>query len=391
MQVGEPISVAPPSSTPDDVEFAAELVSVNFKGSLKTSHAKAEITGPHWEKGKEGEVVDDWKDMAKKLGLPPEPYSKRAAVFLVKGSAGGAYDVEVKVKVTKSKNVSGDAKLLGNFNGLVIEGKCPTGAGEHVVAAKLTEPPEDIQAFRGRIGWGLEVPSYGGSVSLGTTLAEVYFILGLPTTQYKKGVWVEVLRFLCGKVGVTGLKEPSAANAKVTRYCHGSHGLRYDTDDGAPQYGTSPRGGTFQLTGYMERRRDICNCYDQASAIQVLVGALGIRVAWLYLDPFGYIKATTLVGVGRCNSPFFGNDERKKLVAWNDPGRTGFGNHAFAGTAAGTTNGKILDACGGPHTGTETASEYVAASIDSTPALYVGWAPGTAAQIVVLPDIANVA
>jgi hypothetical protein len=181
MQVGEPVSVAPPSTPPDDVEFEAELVSVTFKSTLKTSHAKATINGPHWETGKEGEITDDWKDMAKKLRLPPEPYSKRAAVYLVKG-AGGSYDIDVKVKVTKSKNVSGDAKLVGNLKGLTAEGTCPTGAGEHTVPAKFTEPPEDIQGYRGRMGWGLEAISAGRSVSLGTSLAEVYFILGNPTT-----------------------------------------------------------------------------------------------------------------------------------------------------------------------------------------------------------------
>ena len=46
MQVGEPVSVAPPSTPPDDVEFEAELVSVTFKSTLKTSHAKATINGP---------------------------------------------------------------------------------------------------------------------------------------------------------------------------------------------------------------------------------------------------------------------------------------------------------------------------------------------------------
>jgi hypothetical protein len=40
VQVGEPVSVAPPSSPPDDVEFEEKLASVTFKSTLKTSHAK---------------------------------------------------------------------------------------------------------------------------------------------------------------------------------------------------------------------------------------------------------------------------------------------------------------------------------------------------------------
>ena len=41
--------------------------------------------------------------------------------------------------MTKSKNVSGDGKLIGDFKGLTIEGTCPTSAGEHTVAAKVIE------------------------------------------------------------------------------------------------------------------------------------------------------------------------------------------------------------------------------------------------------------
>jgi hypothetical protein len=390
VQVGEPVSAAPPGPSADNVEFDAELVSVTFKGSLKTSHGRATISGPHWEAGKDSQLTDDWKDMARKLGLSPEPYSRRAAVYLIKGAAGASHDVQVKVKVNKSRNVSGEARLIGNLKGLTVEGKCPTSVGEHVVAATFTDVPEDIQQYRGRMAWALEVPS-AASVNLGTSLAEVYFIVGPPTKPYAKvGVWSEVLRFLCGKVGVLGLKEADAINDRVTRYCHGEHRLRYDTDHGAAHYGTYPGGGVFRLGDYMRRTRSVCNCYDQASAVQVLVGALGIRVAWLYLDPFGYIKPTNLVGVGLCNNPFFGRDERKRVVPWNSPERTAFGNHAFIGTTRSLAT-KIFDACGGPHTGTERAAEYVDSSIDRTAALYGSqYSPGTAADIVVQSDVANV-
>jgi len=381
MEIGELVSVAPPAPPPPpDTEFAAELVSVTFKSGVKTSHAQAEVTTPHWEAGKESEVEDDWKDMAKKLGLPPEPYSKRAAVYLVKGKAGAGCDVEVKVKVTKSKNVSGDGKLRGNFNGLSIEETCPTGAGEHTVVAKITEPPETIQSYRGKIGWGIEVDSASLSVELGTTLAEIYFILDKPTAPYSADVvWAEVLRFLCGKVGVVGESDGKNAGAKVTAYCHGSHGLRYDTKKGASHYGVGPLGGAFDLKDYIQRLTPLCNCYDQAAAVQALSGALGVPVGWCYLEPFGFIKTTNLVGVGECNNPFFGLDDSKKLVAVDSPARTAFGNHAFA--SAPSSN--ILDACAGPHTGTESRDQYVAASIDDTPSLYGdGFRAGKASDIV---------
>jgi hypothetical protein len=356
MEIGELVSVAPPAPPPPpDTEFAAELVSVTFKSGVKTSHAQAEVTPPHWEAGKEAAIEDDWTDMAKKLGLPAAPYSKRVAVYLVKGKAGASYDVEVKLKVTKSKNVSGDGKLRGNFNGLSIEGTCPTGTGEHTVVATITEPPETIQSYRGKIGWGIEVDSASLSVELGTTLAEIYFILGKPTAPYSAdGVWAEVLRFLCGKVGVVGQNDGKDAAQKITTYCHSAHGLRYDTDHGASHYGVGPLGGDFELKDYIARGIPSCNCYDQAAAVQALSGALGVSVGWRYLRPFGYIKPTNLVGVGQCNNPFFGSDDSKKLVAVDSPDRTAFGNHAFA--SAPSKN--ILDACAGPHTPLESVRTH---------------------------------
>jgi hypothetical protein len=387
LQVGEPVSVAPPPPPSTDTEFVAELISVTFKSGVKTSQAQAEVKTPHWETGKEAEITDDWKATAKTLGLAAEPYSRRAAVYLVKGAAGAVYDVEVKVKVTKSKNVSGDGKLLGNFKGLTIEGTCPTGAGEHTIAAKITNPPEDIQVYRGKIGWGIEVASASVSASLGSTLAEIYFILGKPTSPYDKGVWAEVLRFLCGKASVVGLKDAKQVAANVTTYCHSRHGLRYDTDHGASHYGVSGYGGAFSLDDYMVRAKASCNCYDQAAAVQALSGALGVLLGWRYLAPFGYIKPTNLVGVGQCNNPFFGSDSAKKLVAFDSPGRTAFGNHAFVAAAT----GNILDACAGPHKGEESASQYVTASIDATPALYGGgFRAGTATDIVPAPGVASV-
>jgi hypothetical protein len=390
MDFGEPICVAPPSTTPPDKEFAVELVSVTFKSGVKASHGQAEIVPPHWEVGKEKEIADDWKDMAQRLGLPAEPYSKRAAVYLIKNAAGGKYDVEVKVKVTKSVNVSGDGKLVGNLNGLVIEGTCPTSAGEHTVAAKIAEPPETIQSYRGMISWGLDVESVPTCLSMGSTLAEIYFVLAKPKPRpYNNGVWSEVLRFLCGKVGVVGEKEVDAVAAKVTKYCHTLHKLRYDTSRGASWYGVGNLGGVFNLNDYMIRASTRCNCYDQAAAVQALSIALGATIGWRYLNPFGYIKPTNLVGVGQCNNPFFGADDAKKMVAEDSADRTAFGNHAFANIPS----GNILDGCAGPHTGSESPDQYVSASIDDTPSLYASYAgrPGKASDIVPGTGVSGVA
>lgn len=81
--------------------------------------------------------------------------------------------------------------------------------------------------------------------------------------------------------------------------------------------------------------------------------------------PFGYITSTTLIGwPGPCNTPFFISAGTAQSVGENDPARTGFGNHAFI-----LFNGQIMDACAGPHVGTENKDAYVAAAIDTVTTL----------------------
>jgi hypothetical protein len=131
----------------------------------------------------------------------------------------------------------------------------------------------------------------------------------------------------------------------------------------------------------MELDNQYANCYDQAGAVESLCGAAGIIVEWIYLDPYGFIKPTNLLGYGMCNNPFFLDpaSPTKKMMGINDGGRTSFGNHAFSRWSL-----KILDACAGPHVGTESDSEYVDNSIDDQTTLYrlySGFRPGKAADM----------
>jgi hypothetical protein len=381
MQIGEPVAVVPVATPPPDAELEAEIVAITFKSKIKVSHGRALVEGPHWEKGKEGAIEDVWSRLARLLHLPAAPYSKRPAVF-VAGGLGGPYDVEVKLRITKSRRVSGDARLVGTLRGVSIEGTCGSGVGDHTVRAVITNPPEDLTVCRGRIAWTLRVDADAIVVSLGTTFVEIYFILGAPSVPYRKhGVWVEVLRFLFGHIGVSG-NNRWAVIATITAYCHGGHGLRYETNHGTAKYGVGHEGGAFSLRSYLWRGSALCNCYDQAAAVQALAGAIGVNSAWLFLEPFGYIRPTNLVGVGWCNSPFFGDNEKLKLVPPDSEKRTGFGNHAFAVTYGAMT----VDACAKPHLATETVPEYLADSIDDTESLYDrGFRPGRPRDV--LPKI----
>jgi hypothetical protein len=104
-------------------------------------------------------------------------------------------------------------------------------------------------------------------------------------------------------------------------------------------------------------------------------------LAWRFAKPFGFIKPTNLVGYGECNNPFFKKNVKSKMIAWDSPQRTWFDNHAFAANVS----GHILDACAGPHLGTETPEQYMAASIDITVSIYnikTLRRPGTANDLV---------
>jgi len=116
----------------------------------------------------------------------------------------------------------------------------------------------------------------------------------------------------------------------------------------------------------------IVNCYDQAYAVITLAAAVGIETSWVFMQPYGFINLTNLVGVGTCNNPFYNSDPmvmRKPktppgtkptdLVHVPGTGRSYFWNHAFVNYI-----GKIYDACAGPHRGTEYPDEYVKDAID---------------------------
>jgi hypothetical protein len=357
MEIGEPIKPAVSPTSEETKYLRAEVIKVVFESTIRVSVAKATVKEPHWEKGQAVEE-STWSLGRQQIsGL----YSKRPAVYLRK-SAGGSRVATVTVKITAS-NVSGTGKLVGVLSSLRFEGDCPLGAGEHIVVAELKDVPDAFNGFSGNMGWTLEGSEL--SAALNGTRVEVFFIYANPHKAYKDGVWVEALRFLATRPLLRGTGKPADAAAKVVRYCHGHHGLKYDNlGGGGSQYGVSNDGGTFRLSGYMERDEEYANCYDQAGAVESLCGAAGIIVEWIYLEPYGFMKPTNLLGYGLCNNPFFMRSS-DKIVGINEESRWPFHNHAFSRLAA-----KMLDACAGPHVGTESAAEYIDSSIDDQTTLY---------------------
>ena len=365
---------------PHACEFDAKIKSVTFVSPVKICREKKTVKKPHWEKGTN---VNDGSG------------SKRAAAYLIKGKS--SHNVTVEIKVTKSKNCSGPAKLKGILSErrgkgkLEIDGNCPVSVGTHKVSAKIKNPSDCIQWFRGDMVWGLSV-SGCKTVTLETTRAELFFILDTPISVYQsdKGDWVEALRFVCEKAGVEDVKKKIDAAAKIDIYCHGGHGLKYDTTRGASKYNVSHAGGKFHLDDFLNKKYGRCNCYDMAAAISSLSGAVGIKLKWLFLRPFGFLKKADLIGIGQCNNPFFASNGSAKIIAANDTKRTPFGNHAFCELVS-----KVHDACAGPHKGIETQAQYIDASIEKVTdttlySLYSGFRPGKTSDIAVKTGVTKV-
>ncbi len=377
MEIGEPINPAVVAGSDETKYLRAEIVKIVFETTVKVAVARATVKEPHWETGQAVEESTWTLGTRHVSGL----YSTRPAVYLRK-SAGGSRVATVTVKVTAS-NVSGTGKLIGTLSWLRFEGDCPLGAGEHIVVAEVKEVPDAFNCVGGNLAWTLEGTEL--SAALNGTRVEIFFIYGTPHKAFKDGVWIEALRFLASRPLLRGTSALADAIAKVVRYCHGHHGLKYDSaGGGGSQYGVGQGGGTFRLSGYMERDEAFANCYDQAGAVESLCGAAGIIVEWIFLDPFGFIKPANLLGYGLCNNPFFlgSTPPTRKVMGINDVDRTPFGNHAFS-----RWSGKILDACAGPHVGSESPSEYVDSAIDDQTKLYrlygQGFRAGTAADMVV--------
>lgn len=332
-----------------------ELMEISWKSGIDSARGIKKISAPHW---KDGETLDEEDSPAKMLF---KTGSKRPGVYLVAGKKGKV-DVEAKIKVTKA-SVGGDAILKGNWVGLELQGKFPAQVGEHMVSLKISKPPTNCTHVEGDASWSVEMPKFGIKPLAKKTRLEVFFLLDVPAAIYSDGVWVEALRLGFKNAKVAGAVEQKSVISAITSYCHSGHGMKYDTKTGSPHFGGGATGSArFQLMSYIERvplTANTVNCYDQAAAVEALAGAFGAETEWRFIEPFGFIRPTDLVGVGKCNNPFFDLNGSKPLEF--DPAkRKGFGNHAFVGLST-----KILDACAGPHLCTETLRQYLTSAIDT--------------------------
>lgn len=351
--------------------LVGEMLEVTWQSGIDVARERKKVVGPHWKKGEDVKEENEPGHQKYPSG------SKRPGYYLVKSKAGNAILV-VKIEIKKSHNQEATGILTGSLGTLRFEGACPTTVGVHFVGLVIINIPDSLAHYEGDVTWSLATSKLSIPLESKTRL-ELFIGLDKPAGFFKEGAWVEALRLLFRSAKISGVKDTSRAAEVVTHYCHSKHGMRYEAWSGEAQFGGEDMGGTFLLMKYLNWSRhplttpniygdfanNVVNCYDQAAAVQSLCGAIGVKIVWVFYNPFGYIKTTNLVGVGNTNSPFFKGKGPKAqpIVDRNDRNRTAFSNHAFL--QVGDRSGNILDACAGPHLGKEDMRQYIKNTIDA--------------------------
>ncbi|KAF1923811.1 uncharacterized protein M421DRAFT_95915 [Didymella exigua CBS 183.55] len=232
--------------------------------------------------------------------------------------------------------------------------------------------------FAGDVKWTLRRKSSSPAseseaecIDLGVTRLEYYGIAKL-APLFGGAVDVAFLRTF-----VLPARSSSATDwpRHVAKAAFWDFGFRYNSSSGASSYASGYTSETFNLRRWTRDagRNELVNCYDQAGLVQIALALAGPRIGksqMMHLDPFGFVNPTELVGRGLTNNPFPHSAEQaaKKagisntwLVDRNSPYRSPFSRHTFV--RLGDEHGRIIDACAGPHLGTETLQEYIDAAV----------------------------
>lgn len=312
--------------------------------------------------------------------------SKRPGVFLTSGT--GSDGDERTTRLGLELQVTGleaheTMTLAGHFKSdsinfdTIVKGTIGGEPGTVCVEITADEVPAHFTGRNGEFNWFaiFRLEKFIFISNLVTTAPlEMYWIYDYPGKMYKKGVWAEVLRLLRLQC-FSGLKEKNDVVQRIVNYCHSGTSLRYDIRTCANNYTDYYWGGSFRLRAFLERKHLLAVCFDQAGMVQTLLAAIGIYVGFMYLYPFGFLNITHIFGRGKCNNTdFLGPQPASEILDEFTPDNIkrigGFGCHTFCLWQKNENERVVLDACVGPHLGTETLEEYLETVIDQRYYLY---------------------
>ena len=373
---------------------------------------------------------------------------KPAVYFINKSNATGHKTIKLNVvlkTICGSKlpiSVSGsEAKLIISFNNKEFTSK------DFNLPLKDSETTVTFEFSIDQICWlkspifSLEYNDNGTPIRKNNIFSEkipleAFVLYEEPASFYQSGVWSEALRFLFEKTNINNDSHKEESLEKITQYLHSQHGVRYDnfygmsaffSFDSSNPFNVIPK---FNLMSFLKKKAmyemtsnnspdqfgrtlidiisisdfkdyNIVNCFDQASAVIVLSGSLGIKTELLILYPFGYINETKLVGIDKsfdfvppasesdnCNNPFFADPKYSPLrivdgfvdINYNKLPRSYFLQHAVCGFLS---NNKTLsdyandltqyvkdvliyDACAGPKSGSDF-NQYKFDAVENDP------------------------
>ncbi len=355
--------------------LTVEILSITVNSQITACLNEKPVKLPNWEPGID--LIDGYG-------------SQRPGVFdITAPDRYNSLEVRMKVKGLRDKET---AELTGKFPGLTFTAflKGDDAAGENREEMTVLAVPGHIPAHFKQVSGDMEWFLDSDKDPFQKTWLEIYWIYGSPGIMYKKGVWVEVLRLLINLCA--GLQDQEKIIQRIVNYCHAWTPLHYDSEAAASQYTEAYWGGYFKLRAFLGQAYSLCNCYDQAGALQTLIGALGIELTWIYMNPFGFINKTSLIGRGESNNPVFLRDLTPEIVAKNYPKRTQFGAHSFCLWEKPGKDPLVLDACLGPTLGSASRQQYIKKNIDTTTKLYEkkGSRPGGLADMYECTGITDV-
>jgi len=252
-------------------------------------------------------------------------------------------------------------QLVGDLRGYAIASGSPCYVGRTNAVTLSSKHPGIPWGHAGDVEWILIHSTTKAKYKLNKTRIEIYGLSSsLPTFLKNPAVPVKFLRYVA-------LPEPKTDYRHwVATTCMTDFWFRYDTFNGRARFAQLRTGGSYRFKYWLDTMfsRLTVNCYDQAGIVQ-LANCLkegNPSNTWAYMRVYGYINKTQLVGQGQSNNPF--NQERLAIrcIDQLDSRRESFDNHSFI-----ILNGRVMDACCGPHTGTEDLSAYVSNAIDPNP------------------------